>query len=244
MALRETMESQGRWLFRYRSALPLLALGLVAAAVAIEEPFVRSPDRTLQLVCLGVGALGMLVRLLVAGHVPKRTSGRNTSKGQVADSLNTTGLYATVRHPLYLGNLLLWLACGGVVGVAWLVAVMGLLFWIYYERIMLAEEAFLRGQFGETFETWAARTPAFVPHPWRWSSPELGFCARTALKREYHSAYAFVVIFVVLAHVPLLIPLRRFRPDPWLLGLLAVATALWVLVRIARKRGRLSVKGR
>ena len=33
----------------------------------------------------------------------KNTSGRNTHD-QVADSLNTSGIYSIVRHPLYVGN--------------------------------------------------------------------------------------------------------------------------------------------
>ena len=41
--------------------------------------------------------------------MPAGTSGRNTAK-QVADTLNTTGLYSLTRNPLYLGNAVIYMA--------------------------------------------------------------------------------------------------------------------------------------
>ncbi|NLL27934.1 MAG: DUF1295 domain-containing protein [Bacteroidales bacterium] len=40
--------------------------------------------------------------------IPKGISGKNTEK-QIADFLNTKGMYSIVRHPLYLGDFLMWL---------------------------------------------------------------------------------------------------------------------------------------
>ena len=47
----------------------------------------------------------------------------------------------------------------------------GLVFWLYYERIMLAEEEFLRARYGKAFDDWAARTPAFLPNFRHWVPP-------------------------------------------------------------------------
>ena len=47
-----------------------------------------------------------------------------------------------------------------ILKVWWLPVIYSLAFWIYYERIMFAEEAFLRQKFGETYRRWAATTPS------------------------------------------------------------------------------------
>ena len=102
--------------------------------------------------------------------MPKDTSRRNTGRPQ-AETLNTTGLYSVVRHPLYLGNYLMWLGVALFPGAWWAPVIVSLVFWLYYERIMFAEEEFLRRQFGEHYTAWAAATPAFLPRLGRWRSP-------------------------------------------------------------------------
>ena len=49
-----------------------------------------------------------MIRIYTVGTTPAGTSGRNRDK-QIAEKLNKTGVYSIIRHPLYLGNLLIWL---------------------------------------------------------------------------------------------------------------------------------------
>lgn len=115
-----------------------------------------------------VSLLGLLIRIHAVGFSGKHTSGRNTAQGQVAEMLNTRGLYSVVRNPLYVGN---YLMCLGIVMLTcnlWFVGVFTLIFWIYYERIVFAEEEFLRKKFGEPYLEWAAETPIFIPRKLRW----------------------------------------------------------------------------
>jgi protein-S-isoprenylcysteine O-methyltransferase Ste14 len=128
--------------------------------------------------------LGLVVRCITIGCAPGQTSGRNTT-GQVAAQLNTTGIYSAVRHPLYLGNFLIGLGVCLAPFVWWLPVIYCLLFCTYYERIMLAEEAFLQRKFGHAFEDWAARTPTFFPRTLKWQKPAVHFSLRTVLRREY-----------------------------------------------------------
>lgn len=90
------------------------------------------------------------IRIFTIGHTSKRTSGRNT-KRQIADTLNTTGIYSVVRHPLYLGNFFMFLGVMLFAHLWWLLLIYILVFWLYYERIMFAEEAFLRKNFGDEY---------------------------------------------------------------------------------------------
>jgi hypothetical protein len=49
--------------------------------------------------------------------------------------------------------------------------VVALLYWVYIERIMVAEEAYLSETFGDEFREWSSRTPAFIPNPRLWRAP-------------------------------------------------------------------------
>ncbi|HEY9072292.1 MAG TPA: isoprenylcysteine carboxylmethyltransferase family protein, partial [Candidatus Ozemobacteraceae bacterium] len=82
-----------------------------------------------------------------------------------ADRLVTTGPYAWVRHPLYLANALKITGiamCAGDLPVGVLTA---LFYSAEFSTMIPYEEAFLKDRFPESFETWAARTPAFLPVP-------------------------------------------------------------------------------
>ena len=111
-------------------------------------------------------------------RAPAGTSGRNTRE-QVANTLNRTGIYSVVRHPLYLGNYLIILGFALWPHVWWLIVLTSCFYALYYERIMLAEENFLRQRFGETFEKWSAQTPAFLPKFRGWKPSAVPFCWRT-----------------------------------------------------------------
>ena len=106
--------------------------------------------------CLALALLGQAIRFFTVGFVPRGTSGRNT-RGQVADVLNTTGMYAVVRNPLYLGNLIIWFGLPLFMKSLWFSTIIILLFTIFYERIIFREEDFLREKFGDVFMQWAAR---------------------------------------------------------------------------------------
>lgn len=125
------------------------------------------------------------------------TSGRNTHEGQVADTLNQTGIYSTVRHPLYLGNFLMWLGPALLTGNMWFVMAFILFYWIYYERIMFAEEQFLERKFGEVYTKWAASVPAFIPDFSKFRRPEVSFSIKKVLKKEKNGLFALFLIFGV-----------------------------------------------
>ena len=78
--------------------------------------------------------------------------------------MNTSGIYSTVRHPLYLGNYFMWIGIVVFTYNLYLIAIVSLLYWIYYERIMYAEERFLERKFGEDYVIWASSLPAFFPN--------------------------------------------------------------------------------
>ena len=246
MSLTDQLEAEGRWLFRWRSYLPLVFLPLIVVALITDRwPFGSLAFHEVwEMGCLAVSFTGLAVRVMVVGYAPLNTSGRNT-KRQLADSLNTTGIYSVVRHPLYLGNFLIGLGVVLVPFVWWLPTIYVTTFWLYYERIMMAEEAFLAEQFCEEYRRWAASTPTFVPALRRWRRNKQSFSFRTVLRAE-HSA--LLVIGALHAGIETLehifiehrVPFELF----WEL-LLGSSIVLYVALRTLKIRsGILDVPGR
>jgi len=201
MALQESFEKRGIWLFKYRGSIPLFIL-LIGAAIYVLRKL--NPGASLleqqpyefyyELLCLLVGLLGLVIRAYTVGHTPKNTSGRNVDK-QLADVLNTTGIYSMVRHPLYLGNFLMWLGPAMLTAHPWFILVFCLFYWIYYERIMYAEEQFLRGKFGPAYLEWSEKVPPFVPRFKGFTKSELTFSWKKVLKKEKNGLAALFLIF-------------------------------------------------
>jgi protein-S-isoprenylcysteine O-methyltransferase Ste14 len=200
MALINSCEKSGNYLFKHRGEIPVI-LFIVAIPVVYLTDTSHLSSKTqhiLTWVAIILSILGFLIRAISIATTPKGTSGRNTKRGQVADSLNTTGIYSIVRHPLYLGNYFMWI---GIVMFTFnwaFVIIVSLLFWIYYERIMFAEERFLERKFGSHYMNWANKTPAFVPCFKKYVKNVVPFSFKSILRREYAGVLATVISFVFI----------------------------------------------
>lgn len=241
MTLKEEFIHAGNWLFRWRSYLPLLLLALFIFGTDV----IRSPrSQFWEICCLGVSLVGLAIRMITIGYVPRGTSGRNTRE-QKAAVLNTQGMYAMVRHPLYLGNYVIWAGISLLPQEFWFFLLVTLIFWLYYERIMFAEEDFLQQKFGESFSAWAEKTPAFFPRIHLWTRPDLSFSVKHAIKREYSGFFAIIVIFTVFHVLPQLVRQRQFIMDPWWVALFTIGLSVYLTVRILSKYTTLlNVEGR
>ena len=202
MALQEEFEKQGNWLFRYRSGLPIIILVigtlLYLRTEMFPETFVleETPyEIYFENFCLLVSFFGLGIRIYTVGHTPRNTSGRNTAEGQVAEVLNTTGIYSTVRHPLYLGNFFMWLGPAMMNGQFWFIVAFCLFYWLYYERIMFAEEQFLRRKFQSAYTDWAEKVPPFIPRFKNFVKPGVPFSWKKVIKKEKNGLLAVFLIF-------------------------------------------------
>jgi protein-S-isoprenylcysteine O-methyltransferase Ste14 len=245
MALKDELARSGAHLFRWRSYLPLFFLPVIMLAL-VNFTYIggsETLDDLWDTFCLGVAAVGLALRVLTVGYVPRHTSGRNTRQ-QKAAALNTTGLYSVVRHPLYLGNFLIWLGVALFAHTGWLLLVTVLAFWIYYERIMFAEEEFLRTTFGAEFEAWAAETPAIIPDLRRWRPPALPFSWKAVLARENSTLLATIVIFFSLEVAGDFFAGRLTHIDVGWALLLSAGCATYVVLRWMKTRRMLSIDDR
>jgi len=248
MALREDIEKQGGWLFRWRSYLPLLGIPVFIIALkhsrVLENKFGDFVGDLWDSVAIIISFLGLIVRCLTAGYAPRGTSGRNT-KSQVADLLNTTGMYSISRNPLYLGNFIIVLGITLFIQVWWLALLVWFGFWLYYERIIFAEEEFLRAKFKDQFMAWAQKTPIVIPRFKNWEKPELKFSFKTVLRREFSTFFSIVATFFCLEVLTnLLMNKRPLIHYSWLVFFI-LGLAIYLIFLILKKKTKLlEVTGR
>lgn len=202
MSLQKLSTKNGAWLFRWRSYLPLALFPIIVPAFYdFSYPFNSdAADFVWEMFAFSISLTGLLIRVYTVGFVPEGTSVRET-RSQRADALNTTGMYSMTRNPLYLGNFFMMLGITLFFREWWCSLIYVLAFWLYYERIIMAEEAFLKSAFGERFEAYLEQTPAFFPKFGLWQPPALPFSLRTAVRREYSGFFAIIAAFTLLEFV-------------------------------------------
>lgn len=246
MTLQKQSTETGAWLFRWRSYLPLVFIAVIAPAFReFSYPFgSHFYDLIWEMICLSIAFLGLFIRSYTIGYTPKGTSGRNT-KNQVAETLNTSGIYSTVRNPLYLGNFFMMLGVVMFIRVWWVGVIYSLAFWLYYERIIMAEESFLKDKFGKTYEDYLNRTPAFIPKFNLWLPNMLPFSLKNVLKREYPGFFAVISSMTLLELVGDYLEEGAFVLDVVWVSIFSFGLVAYLILRTLKKKTKLlHVEGR
>jgi len=137
-----------------------------------------------------LGAVGLLIRALAAGHLHKQ------------DMLTVSGPYAHTRNPLYFGSAILTLGAALAMN-SWIAAALLCgYFALFYSVVMRREEGELRFHHGVKFEEYAKAVPLFFP---RLTAANLGQGAAASFSfaqykknREYRAAVGFLLLLVLL----------------------------------------------
>ena len=157
---------------RRRDLSSLLGIALQGAGFALTWSVDRAgisivPEMSMSLRRMATVIIGALVVgsiWLTAAAV--RTLGKQWSlAARVLESheLITSGPYGIVRNPIYTGMFGLLLATGLAVSTWYALAGGAVLFILGTWVRISAEERLLRGVFGEAYEQYARRVPAFIP---------------------------------------------------------------------------------
>ena len=109
------------------------------------------PEPMLLYIGTGIAAVGALVRLWASGYVMKNKE------------LATTGPYAYVRHPLYVGNILLLIGFSLASSLIGSFIAMAALLWFYYPPTISYEDNKLHGIFGDEWLAWSKNIHALIP---------------------------------------------------------------------------------
>ena len=239
MALKNEFEITGNWLFKYRSFLPLIIIPFLF--YCLLTPLEIYIQKILLYTGIAISYMGECIRIFTIAYVPAGTSGRNT-KQQLASILNKHGIYSTVRHPLYLGNFFIFLGPFIYTGNIYGIIIFILIFWIYYERIMFAEEAFLMDNFKDKYKQWSFKTPAIIPNPFLYSRINSKFSLLKVFEREYSGICGVIIIFSLLLtyrnYYSNVIPILS---DNWKV-LFIVNTMLYISLRTFKKIRRIQKK--
>ncbi len=240
MALREDYERIGQYLFKYRSYVPLVLIPFYLIVIYFQRKslgnFANDYDWTL--FCFLISFLGVIVRSYAVGYASPNTSGRNVAK-QRADSLNTTGIYSLIRHPLYLGNFLIWLGISMRLQMFWVSLSVMLFFWMYYEKIMFTEEEYLRKKFGKVYEEWANSTPTLIPNFKKWEKNQNPFSFKKVLRQENDGVYALIIIhFFIELSADYFNDLKLETSFAWIY-IISISTLLYLIIKILKKKTRL-----
>lgn len=144
---------------------------------------------------LGVvfATLGIAVRMWASGHVKKEKA------------LATSGPYAYVRHPQYVGNHLITLGFCLACGLWWSFFVWIALGFFYYPQTIAHEDKRLAELFPGVWESWSKETRALIPRlrPYR-SGQASQWSFRLSLGRNGEpiiAALLFLALYIL--YVPL-----------------------------------------
>ena len=232
----ERQASLGFWLFRHRGYMPAFFAMLFLPASEHFRLLGINHQQQIQweLFCLGISMLGLTLRILTVAFISEASSGRERSRPQ-AEQLNTTGIYSLIRHPLYLGNSIIWLGVASTLHLWWLSFCFMLISLVYHRLIIYAEENYLRSRFGAVYIEWANKTPAFIPAIHNWAAPSLPFSMAMVLRREYSGLFQIIAAFALINA-----GLNYVMQGVWnmdsifqylLLGTTLICAAIWFVVK-------------
>ena len=117
-----------------------------------------------------------------------------------AEDLVTSGIYAHVRNPMYLGNAFL-LAGLAIASNSWLFVLVGVpIALAVHATIIAAEEDFLRKKFGAQYDTYCARVPRLLPKLRGLAATFRGmrFDWRKVVRQEYAKPFDWIVAIAVV----------------------------------------------
>ena len=129
-------------------------IGLLLVAVCAQFAM---PDAGTVATGLVLAVIGQVFRIYAAGFIHKNKQ------------LATTGPYALVRHPLYLGNFLILI--GFTIACANLYVIIGVIifFLVWYPAAIAYEDSKLENIFGDEWREWSKNIRAIIPGRFRWS---------------------------------------------------------------------------
>ncbi len=129
-------------------------IGLLLVAVCA---YFAQPDAGTVTIGLAMAVIGQLFRIYAAGFIHKNKQ------------LASTGPYALVRHPLYLGNFLILIGFTIAAANVYVMIGVALFFLIWYPAAIAYEDSKLESIFGDEWRAWSKNIRAIIPGRFRFA---------------------------------------------------------------------------
>ena len=212
MALKQSLEKNGNVLFRYRGQIPLFVfiLGLpfiyftyFTDNYKLFSQFFGSGLScfwtTISILSIVVSLLGIVTRAYTIGTTPRGTSGRNREK-QVANQLNTKGIYSVVRHPLYVGNYLMWAGLLIFVANIYLFIIAFCYIGSITKGLCLPKNVIWKTVW-RRFYSMVVESACFCAGFQQFEKGDIPFSFKSVLRREYSGAFAITLCFTLVDYI-------------------------------------------
>jgi protein-S-isoprenylcysteine O-methyltransferase Ste14 len=223
----------GNFLFKHRSFTPIPLIILVF--IIFKPVNLEEKNIIINLVGLLISLLGETIRIFAVGFSFPGTSGREMYLR--ADTLNITGIYSLVRNPLYIGNFLMFSGLVVVFSNLFAVLVFALFLIVQYYFIILAEEDYLKGKYGQEYESYRSQVRRIIPGFGNYKKNQNPFSLKRVIFKENDSLFNMLMMFLlVLLYKERIFNARISRPLVYIIpgGILIV---LYIIVKIIKKRG-------
>jgi protein-S-isoprenylcysteine O-methyltransferase Ste14 len=184
---------------------PTWRLAAVYALLAVVLLLTRRPTALSTALGLTPIVLGQAIRVWACGHLVKNRR------------LTTTGPYAHVKNPLYLGTILITAGFCAFARVWWMLAVVAAGFFLYYmPRKKKIEGDRLRQIYGEAFERYDAAVPDLLPRLTAYRSGDsTRFDPRLVLDNSEHGTVMSVALGIALVYLSIWLREAGILDVPW-----------------------------
>lgn len=231
------MVTLGNFFFRHRNYL----FPFFYAMMFVPSPRVTQDYKIMLILGLLVVLIGQSIRFTTIGLVYIVRGGRN--RRIYADGLVTEGLFSHCRNPMYVGNILMILGMGILSNSYFYLLVMVPFFVFVYQAIVRAEENYLRGQYGKSFDEYCSHVNRWIPNFKGLSETLSGqkFDFKKMIYKEYNTTYVWIcgAILVILFNLYLIDGKEYYLENRLkFLMVFAVATVGYLTVRFFKKRNQ------
>jgi protein-S-isoprenylcysteine O-methyltransferase Ste14 len=229
----------GNFFFKYRNwvFIPMYL------ALFLPSPELLSGEQRIWLILAGliVTISGQVIRCATIGLAYIDRGGKD--KKVYASRLVTEGIFNHCRNPLYIGNILKLVGIGILSNSLLYVVFFIPVFLFIFQAIVLAEENFLSGKFGDDFVAYCQRTNRWVPKFAGLATTFNGmsFMWKRILLKENSTLYVWfigIALVLLIKYPELTHDNGQFR-NQLLAVLLLFLTAIFLSIRYLKKSGKL-----
>jgi protein-S-isoprenylcysteine O-methyltransferase Ste14 len=238
------MISIGNFFFKHRNWIFILFYG----ALLIPSWPLFSPDRFGEsyylfpiISGLVITCLGQLIRGLTIGLAYIVRGGKEGKP--YAEGLVTEGIFRHCRNPLYVGNILMLLGVGILANSLVYVVIVIPIFLFIYQAIVLAEENFLRGKFGSSFDEYCKKVNRWFPNfkGLGQTLNSMEFRWKRWILKEHTTQFIWLcgIVIILLLRYPQLSSYNENQRN-LLLGIsLGFLVVVYAIVRYLKKSGKM-----